>query len=115
MQVAFNYFSGVVGPKHVATHLDKGVRLKANIQAAQSSGEAGAGPPADHLGTFVDLLLLAEAKCFVGSPSGFSTIASLWGAHSCYTHVGECLDSYGIENMGRACTTLGRRLLRGEA
>lgn len=66
----------------------------------------------DHLGTFVDLALLADARCFVGSPSGFSSIAMMWGDHQCLSTVTKCLETYGMADFGASCTTLGRRALR---
>mmetsp|Transcript_40412 Transcript_40412/g.89772 ORF Transcript_40412/g.89772 Transcript_40412/m.89772 type:complete len:432 (+) Transcript_40412:206-1501(+) len=44
--------------------------------------------------SFVDMALLAQAQCFVGSPSGFSDMALNWGRQSCYINIRRCIETY---------------------
>jgi len=44
--------------------------------------------------SFVDLALLAQATCLVGSPSGFSDTALNWGRHACYLPLAKCIQAY---------------------
>lgn len=36
------------------------------------------------LTSFADLMLLSQASCLVGSPSGFTRLALIWGRHDCF-------------------------------
>lgn len=71
--IANHLFYRMVGPTYLAYHI------------AHTSG-------LDYMGEYVDLMLLAGAKCLVASHSGFSNIALWWGKHTCVTSVNECID-----------------------
>ena len=46
------------------------------------------------MSSFLDLALLSRAACLIGSPSGFSTVALLWGRHPCYLSIEQCMAEY---------------------
>lgn len=57
----------------------------------------------DYMNEFVDLMLLAGAKCLVVSESGFSDIARWWGGQSCVISVDECISKKFTEESIPDC------------
>jgi hypothetical protein len=49
--------------------------------------------------TFLDLGMLASAKCLIGSTSGFTSVARLWGRHTCTLNVDQCITLYAGRKM----------------
>jgi hypothetical protein len=48
--------------------------------------------------SFLDLALLSRARCLIGSPSGYSLAALIWGRHRCYLEIEQCMSLYNVSD-----------------
>lgn len=71
--ISEHLFDRVVGPSTMAQH-------------------SGNTKGLDLMNEYVDLMLLANAKCYVYSDSGFSNLALWWGNHTCIMSISDCID-----------------------
>ena len=62
--------------------------------ASHSGSQNGTGGRDALISSFVDLSIMAEASCFIGSPSGFSWTSLNWGRHECFLSVKQCVEMY---------------------
>ncbi|GAX74853.1 hypothetical protein CEUSTIGMA_g2299.t1 [Chlamydomonas eustigma] len=51
------------------------------------------------LTSFLDLGMLAESRCLIGSDSGFTRVARLWGRHNCTLNVEQCIAFYAAPRI----------------
>jgi hypothetical protein len=89
---AAGMLAGVVGPPGEAVH--------------SSRGAPGA---ADLMRTFVELGMLARARCLVISFSGFSNAARWWGGQTCVVTVDTCVTGMAALPTVRGSLPLGDR------
>lgn len=69
---------GFVSPSYAAAHISPGAARGGKAVASEEVLRQA------QLTSFADLALLAGASCLIGSRSGFSHTALMWGRHSCF-------------------------------